>query len=462
VAVVLATLSLQHEGADRTILLVVAESIVLLAIFRFAVTSIPLVWMVNSFLGWIVGKATFGRLLLGPSFAGMDFLVTMAFLVSRSAFAFRSGSQPRVPRWIILTAIGVVVVLTWHFAYLISLTLADDLVNNLPEREPTANSFEYPPYPGPYQRLLPILVPWNMPALAALIHLAIAATVLYWFPRVSAVPNSARTPTVYPRRRKFAVLIAAASVVAAALPVAATLCNHRPDLTGKKFVVYEKGFLNFERPSHGDYGRLSIGMYGMLPTYIESLGATCLISQELSAEDVAGADVVILLFPDAAWEDQQLDRIQRFVEHGGSLLIFGEHTVAEEDRDGKKNGPRFNDVLRDSAMRVRFDSAMFAVGGGYTRMRHYHIRPTPVSRMKKTNSASSSGRRSRPAGRLDRFSSDVGVGPIPVTRKMRPRTWETIVTTMENDWETSSWPPSSKWVRAGLLSSATRQVLRMD
>ena len=37
---------------------------------------------------------------------------------------------------------------------------------------------------------------------------------------------------------------------------------------------------------------------------------------------------------------------------------MGEHTVREKD-----GGSRFNEVLEPTAMRVAFDSAMFAVGG---------------------------------------------------------------------------------------------------
>ena len=43
---------------------------------------------------------------------------------------------------------------------------------------------------------------------------------------------------------------------------------------------------------------------------------------------------------------------------GGSLLVMGEHTVREKD-----GGSRINDVLAPTAMRVPFDSALFAIGG---------------------------------------------------------------------------------------------------
>jgi hypothetical protein len=142
------------------------------------------------------------------------------------------------------------------------------------------------------------------------------------------------------------------------LPVATSLYPVSPDLHGKKIVLYEKGFLNWLKPSHGSYGRLGSGMYGMLPVYLESLGARSVISKDLSEEDLRGADALVLIFPDQPWAEGQLDRIWSFVRRGGSLLVLGEHTT--RDRDGSS---RFNDVLGPTDMRVAFDCATFAVGG---------------------------------------------------------------------------------------------------
>lgn len=99
-------------------------------------------------------------------------------------------------------------------------------------------------------------------------------------------------------------------------------------------------------------------MYGMLPSFLESYGATTVISPDLSADDLRGADALVLFFPNEPWQAGQLDRIWHFVREGGALLLVGEHTVRESE-----GGNRFNDVLEPTTMRVRFDSAMFAVGG---------------------------------------------------------------------------------------------------
>jgi len=123
-------------------------------------------------------------------------------------------------------------------------------------------------------------------------------------------------------------------------------------------VFYEKGFLNWHKPMHGQYGRLSSGMYGMLPVFIESLGASSLISADLSEQDLQDADALVLLFPDEPWAEDQLERIWDFVHQGGSLLVMGEHTTRDENGSN-----RFNEVLEPTSIQVEFDSGTFAIGG---------------------------------------------------------------------------------------------------
>jgi hypothetical protein len=78
----------------------------------------------------------------------------------------------------------------------------------------------------------------------------------------------------------------------------------------------------------------------------------------LSAEDLRGADALVLIYPDQPWQKGRRERIWDFVRRGGGLLVLGEHTTRQPD-----GGSRFNDILEPTAMRVGFDSATFAVGG---------------------------------------------------------------------------------------------------
>ena len=80
------------------------------------------------------------------------------------------------------------------------------------------------------------------------------------------------------------------------------------------------------------------------------------------------ADVLMLIYPDlkdilkpdveVPWQPGQLDRIEQFVRNGGALLVMGDHTTRDKDKSN-----RFNDALAPTAMRVRFDSATYQVGG---------------------------------------------------------------------------------------------------
>ena len=201
-------------------------------------------------------------------------------------------------------------------------------------------------------------VPWNLPLLAGVIHLTIAAALLRW----TAWPTEpGRRGRRWPWWLPAAVWLA--TIAAAGGLLWSTVLTPAPPqytLEGKKIVVNEKGFFNWLKPKHGEYGRYSIGMYGLLPDHLEAMGATCVRSLDFSAEDLKDADVLIVIYPDRPWGEGQLARIEDFVRRGGSLLVLGEHTTREAE--GKEEA-RFNDVLEPTGMHVRFDSATFEVGG---------------------------------------------------------------------------------------------------
>lgn len=255
---------------------------------------------------------------------------------------------------------------------------------------------------------------YNLPALAVVLQLAAGALVLRRWSGFAAPEQEAAAPAAAPpsrpanalppgRResraqyRSFqdiplgAVLTGAVLVVVAVLlGLSGTLTLQRPQPWGRKIVIYEKGYLNWLRPQHGEYGRLSVGMYGMMPTYLQSLGAWAVISPELSETDLANAHAVVLLFPNEPWTEGQLKRLWQFVRAGGTLLVMGEHTVFgadepsappgaphppqgqtgenEEQPPAKQVAPLvadspINQVLQPTDIRVAFDSATFGVGG---------------------------------------------------------------------------------------------------
>ncbi len=343
-ALVLALLASGSDGHRRDILSASSTAVTVLGLYRFAVTSIPWLWLgadlVGRTLGYVAGWLTGRALAIGATFAGLDFLVlTAAFC----AFYLPHTPRPRKGRAVYICA-GIVL---GHLLYLILLSYAPDLSASLT-----------PPADGDGEgkwivRLLHQAIPWNLPLVACGIHLTILAAVLCWSPWVSDNdPDSAR-------RRSHGWIASAMTIIAAVLfPLIAAFYPGPSSLEGKRIVFFEKGFLNWLKPTHGSYGRLSSGMYGMLPTFVESLGARSFISPELADADLATADVLVVIFPDEPWQEGQLQRIRDFVRRGGSLLLLGEHTT--QDAAGSN---RFNELLTGTAMQVAFDSATFAVGG---------------------------------------------------------------------------------------------------
>jgi len=364
VALVLAILCWGQSGPGRSVLLATSLAVVVLGIYQFARTSIPSLWLFADFTGWVIGWLA-GRiarqpLRVGATFAGMDFLVTMAALyVGWLVWT----PPPRRARAIY----GAIAILVGHFVYLIVLAFAPALLEALPEppvrpAEPLAA-----PIPMPKPWYLPVFwwwsvvlrkwVPWHLPLLACVVHIVIASAMFRWSAWPAVAPETPGAPAGLSWRRRL-VMLTAGGIAAAAVPVVTALSWGKATLEGRKIVFYEKGFLNWERPTHGEYGSVSTGMYGMLPIFVESLGARCVVSPELSERDLQDADVVVLLYPDQPWAEGQLERLRNVARRGGSLLVVGEHTILESD-----GGNRFNDVLAPTGMRVRFDSAMFAVGG---------------------------------------------------------------------------------------------------
>ncbi|MHC4684326.1 MAG: DUF4350 domain-containing protein [Planctomycetota bacterium] len=346
VSLVLASLAFTSSGQVKKMLRILSVATAVFGLYRAACTCIPLVWSVSDLIGRTLGNlgglVTHQPLCVGATFAGLDFLVLMSVV-----WVLWLACSPR-PRQI-RAIYGFLGILVGHVGYLIALSYTPQLLSVV--AEPAAQAG------WSWAGLFHKAVPWNLPLLACGIHLLTAAAMFQWSDLLADGEWNFTNASAPSHRTQYALWIAAA-IMAVLLPIMIALYPGKPALEGKKIVFYEKGFLNWLKPEHGKYGRLSGGMYGMLPVFIESFGASSLISADLSDEDLRDADALVLLFPDELWAEGQLDRIWNFVNQGGSLLVAGEHTT--RDPNGSN---RFNEVLEPTAIRVRFDSATFAVGG---------------------------------------------------------------------------------------------------
>jgi hypothetical protein len=358
VSLVLASLALKSKPNTQRILRVSSVAVMVFGLYRTACTCIPLVWSMADMLGRVIGNlgglVTHQSMYVGSTFAGLDFLVLMTALW---ALWLTCSPQPRRKRAIY----GLIAILGGHLCYLIVLSYVPQLLAGV---APPKAGLIMAGVAGPAEQegwhwagLFHKAVPWNLPLLACVIHLLTAAALFRWSALSEDNVRNVKNAPALSNRTQYPLWVAA-PILAVLLPIMIALYPAKLNLQGKKIVFYEKGFLNWLKPEHGQYGRLSSGMYGMLPVFIESLGASSLISADLSDNDLQDADALVLLFPDEPWAEGQLERIWDFVRRGGSLLVMGEHTT--RDKNGSN---RFNEVLEPTAIRVMFDSGTFAVGG---------------------------------------------------------------------------------------------------
>ncbi len=347
-----AVLAEGHDGAARRVLTVAARVLAVFAVYQLLMVSVAPLWLgcarLTGALSAIAGRLAGQPLRVGPTFGGVDGLVLMA---AWYGLWLGATQPPRAGR----ALGGLLAVALAQLAYLAILAQAPRWLALLPA---AAEGAAQPFWPAVARQW----IPWNLPACGLLLHGAVLAGMLRWS---AWEPLPAPAPA---RGRRDWAVAGLAGALACLLAFTTTHSVGQAALVGKRIVFHEKGFLNWLKPEHGDYGRLSIGMYGLLPHYVRSLGATCVVSPDLAAADLDKCDILVLIYPNEPWTPDQLQRILDFVRAGGSLWLLGEHTVREAD-----GGNRFNDILTNTHMRVAYDCAEFAIGGwlhSYTLLAH--------------------------------------------------------------------------------------------
>jgi len=358
-AAVIGLLAAGQQGANRTVLLVCSLAVLALAVFRLVCLSVPIAWLLSDSVGAVIGSigsAVSGKPLnVGATFAGLDFLVLIAaFYAGWLYFA----SSPRLARGVY----AAVAILAAHLLYLIALAFALDLAEMLPKRPEPAFDHPYVPPDWSWSAAVRILLPWNVPAIAAVVHVGVAAFMLRW---VSWRTDSEEQPTgkkyaatpVGPEKWRRLAKSYGPLMLAVLLPIAATLSLGRSDLKGKTIVAAGQGNFDWGRPQHDVYGQQAAGTFGMLPLFVESLGGEFRVSPDLSAGDLAAADVLLLLRPMGPMPQTQRERIWEFVRQGGSLLVAAEPFVRVGDVMSASD-----ELLEPISMTVRQDVAISVTG----------------------------------------------------------------------------------------------------
>ncbi len=346
-AVFAASLSLLgREPASDRFLRMAAQAVAVLALYRFSLTSIPLVWHLSEMAGNAVGSfasAFWNRpLSVGASFAGLDHLVLMAALVAAWAMELER------PRWRpVLLALAAVAI--GQLLYLLCLSLAMELARELPVAPAETPPDLYVPPDWFWGDAARTWLPWNVPVLATVWHLAVVVAMLHLGSYRQRAPAATKPRDL----RSFDWLQWAPVAAAALLPLVCVLSVGRSDLREKTILAYDKGYLDWDVPVHDRYGADSSGRFGMLPTFVKSLGGQLKRSSELTQEELAGADLLLLIHPNQPWSDELLARVHDYVRQGGSLLVAaGPHF---QDATGASS---CNDLLRPLGIPVAFDMAV--------------------------------------------------------------------------------------------------------
>lgn len=122
---------------------------------------------------------------------------------------------------------------------------------------------------------------------------------------------------------------------------------------GLRVAIYNKGYLNLNRPVYGQYGARSGGMFGLLPDALQAYGDSVRMVESLGNDQIAGADVVVIINLMEFLPATERQALHDFVRRGGGLLLMGDHTGVQGIREP------FNDLLRPAGIEFRFDSASF-------------------------------------------------------------------------------------------------------
>ncbi len=353
-----AFVALAVRGQPRAVLMTCAVAVLTLAVYRLLVTAVPAAWWCEeSAAGWLsrVGGRMGGvPVQAGASFVGLDMLVLTAAWCAVWLGVTRGSGWGRAGA-VAAALCGV------HLLYLAVLGQAMDLAALLPAAPEASFDHPYEPPSWRWSRELGQSLPWNLPLLSALMHLSLVGSLIRfsrWPAEVEQDGDPEATgPAASHSRRSWRRWAGSTPyVLSILLPVSATFCGMSVDLAGKRFLANRP--LGEDRPQYDHYGRSAAGEFGMLPQLVASLGGQWRVATELSDAELAAADAVLLLRPEAPRDPATVTRLWDYVRRGGSLLVAAEPYA---ELGGLPSGSEA--VLGPTAIRLRRDVAVSEMGG---------------------------------------------------------------------------------------------------
>lgn len=356
VVLVLATLAYIHGGLIGRAILLSSLAAMTLAVFSLASTAVPVVWQLADVLGWSMGKLAScltGRpLSIGATFGGIDFLVLI--------FALYVGWLYNIapPRRRAGIYAGVAIALA-HLVYIVTLAYSEKIAALLPEPFYLQETDISRVGVWAWQNAARTVLPWNLPVLAIILQGIVTGCMFRWVDWLPVFkPDEQNNKSKSGRDEvielgdllKDAVFSLGPVILAVLIAALTSLSPGKSDLKGKTLVAFDKGNFSWLRPR---YDNPIEGGYGMLPVFVENLGGRFIKSPQLTTEDLAKADLLILLHPNSPFTADQLKRIENYVRQGGALLLGAENY----SREGQSES-RFNDVLKSTSMEVNSDTTI--------------------------------------------------------------------------------------------------------
>ncbi|MCP4118706.1 MAG: hypothetical protein GY737_25590 [Desulfobacteraceae bacterium] len=151
------------------------------------------------------------------------------------------------------------------------------------------------------------------------------------------------------------------------------LAFNRDGIKSKGEIIFCDKGANWSVPRYGKkYGQKSVGMFGMLPHYLEMRGYHARVEKnDLSPLILKKAAAVVVFNPSKYFSGEERRLLRDFVKQGGGLLVAGDHT----DVTGLM-GP-INDILAPFNIGLNFDTAL-PISSGW--INSLEKRPHPITR----------------------------------------------------------------------------------
>ena len=173
---------------------------------------------------------------------------------------------------------------------------------------------------------------------------------LWWFLR--ELPFSPVQFKIIPIQR-VPLFISIALLILSASLIYVFWNKEAPQNNNRSILIYNRGYLNWEKPEFNKYGLTAGGMFGMLPEYLSAMGYKVKIDSALTKNSLKGVAAVVVINLDRFITNEGKKQLRKFVKEGGSLLVMGDHTGL-----GGIMEP-LNDVLSFVKIRFIFDSAHY-------------------------------------------------------------------------------------------------------